>query len=205
VAAATLYFLRYCYRGYSVAKSVTKVTAIAPLVVFAVLNGGFGLLVVALLLCLLGDLMLSFDSDETLLAGIAAFAVGHVAYIWLFATHQFSELSVIFQLPYAILTAIIIVVGIFMASLLFKNAGSLRFAVLAYVPMIAGLGLAGLGFAESWMIFVTLGALLFVASDLVLGLEMFVLREGTMGRKLAPFWVWATYWSAQVLIVMGMT
>ena len=61
--------------------------------------------------------------------------------------------------------------------------------------MVAGLGIAGLSmpFVDPvWL--VVIGGLLFVFSDFVLALEMFVLREGTWVRVVTSLTVWATYW-----------
>ncbi|MCP5074006.1 MAG: hypothetical protein GY947_12035, partial [Rhodobacteraceae bacterium] len=40
--------------------------------------------------------------------------------------------------------------------------------------------------------------------DLVLALEMFVLPDTSAARKLTPFVVWITYWSAQFLIFLAL-
>ncbi len=201
LCAAAVYFRGFCFRGPSVWKTVTKVAAIAPLVVFVAMQGGAGFLLLALCLCLAGDFFLSLDGDTPFLAGVGAFALGHVAYIALFLTHPLVEPAVIGQMPFMLVNVVLLGGAIGVAPMLFRGAGPLRFAVMGYVPMIVGMGIAGLGFALQ-MPHVTIGALLFVASDLVLGLEMFVLKTGTWAARLAPFWVWATYWSAQVLLVL---
>ncbi len=203
LCAAAVYFCGFCYRVPSVWKTVTKVAAILPLLAFEAMQGGLGLLLLALLLCLAGDFFLSLEGDTPFLAGVGAFALGHVAYIALFLTHPFADPALIGQMPFVLVAVVLLGAAALVAPILFRGAGPLRFAVLGYVPMIVGMGIAGLGFALQ-MPLVTLGALLFVASDLVLGLEMFVLREGTTAKRLAPFWVWATYWCAQVLIVFGL-
>ena len=46
--------------------------------------------------------------------------------------------------------------------------------------------------------------LLFVFSDFVLALEMFVLREGTWVRVVTSLTVWATYWMAQTMLLTGL-
>jgi uncharacterized membrane protein YhhN len=204
LGAAAVYFCRFCYRGVSLWKTITKVSAILPLVVFAAVHGGAGLLVLALCLCLAGDFFLSLEGDTPFLAGVGAFALGHVAYIALFLRHPLAEPALVLQIPFFIVGLVLIAIAGFVAPVLFRAAGPLRFAVLGYVPMIAGMGIAGLGFALQ-MPLVSIGALLFVASDLVLGLEMFVLRDRTLAKRVAPFWVWATYWLAQTVLVVALT
>lgn len=181
-----------------------KAAAIAPLIGMAWGAGGPVLLIAALALCLFGDVMLVFEDERRFLIGVAAFAMGHVAYVWLFLTHEQGAAELIIQMPFVLHSVLLIGIAACVAPILFKSAGALRFAVLGYVPMIVALGIAGMGFAYSLPL-VTIGALLFVASDLVLGLEMFILKSGTWVAKLAPFWVWATYWSAQICLVVGLT
>lgn len=203
-SAAAVYLFGFCYRKYSPLKAVIKASAIAPLIIVALIWGGPLLLLLALALCLLGDVMLAFDDDRRFLTGVGAFALGHVAYIWLFLTHPMAQPALIVQMPQIAVVGLLCGVAALVAPLLFRGAGPLRFAVMGYVPMIVGLGVAALGFVNGMPI-VTIGALLFVASDLVLGLEMFVLKTGTWAARLAPFWVWAIYWSAQALFVVGLT
>ncbi len=201
--AALIYWGWYCYKGPSLGKVLCKAAAIAPMLVAVWIFEGPLLLYVALGLCLLGDVMLVSKHDRHFLVGIAAFAAGHVAYILLFLSYDNVDTALILQMPYLMIVAVMIGCALVVTPMLFRGAGPLRWAVLAYVPMIVGLGIFGVGFAQSLPV-VTLGALLFVASDLVLGLEMFVLREGSLARKIAPFWVWATYWMAQTLLVIGL-
>ena len=91
-----------------------------------------------------------------------------------------------------------------MARLLFSTAGELRFAVLGYVPVIAAMGVSSLMILPILGAqMAVIGAMLFVVSDLVLSLEMFVLRDGGRAKKVAPFVVWPTYWVAIVLLLLG--
>ena len=48
-----------------------------------------------------------------------------------------------------------------------------------------------------------LGALLFLASDLLLALDLFVVRREGVKRLLGPV-LWAAYWGGQALILWGM-
>jgi uncharacterized membrane protein YhhN len=202
LCAAVVYFCGFCFRGASPAKTITKVLAILPLVIFVAFLGDRYLLLAALCLCLLGDYLLSLDGDNPFLMGVGAFALGHVAYIALFLIHPLAKPELILQWSYLAVVIILLGVAGFVAPILFRGAGQLRFAVLGYVPMIVGMGIAGLGFAHDLPL-VACGALLFVASDLVLGLDMFVLKSNTWAARVAPFWVWSTYWGAQVFIVLG--
>jgi uncharacterized membrane protein YhhN len=48
-----------------------------------------------------------------------------------------------------------------------------------------------------------LGALLFLVSDLLLALDLFVLPDGRLKRAIGRA-LWAAYWSGQALILWGM-
>jgi uncharacterized membrane protein YhhN len=48
-----------------------------------------------------------------------------------------------------------------------------------------------------------LGAALFVASDLLLSLDLFVVETPTLDRSISNA-LWPAYWSGQALILLGM-
>ena len=74
------------WRGDDHLRSTTKPAATAVLVLIAALAGEMAgdaraALVVAVLLCLVGDVALLGRSDRHFLAGLSAFALGHLAYV----------------------------------------------------------------------------------------------------------------------------
>lgn len=191
---AAVYLLVFCYRGPSWAKSIVKTLSIAGLAVAAWLVAASPLLVIALTLCAMGDLLLSREDDHSFLAGVGAFALGHLAYITLFVTHSFAQPNLIVSVPEVYFLAALVLLCVIMAIVLLPRAGDLRVAVLAYIPIIAGMGIAALGLPLPGLL---IGALLFVLSDFVLAMEMFVLSKTAPARRITPFVVWLTYWLAQ--------
>jgi len=161
-------------------------------------------LAVALALCALGDWLLSRDGDGAFMAGIGAFAVGHLAYVALFVTHPLADPARLLQAPQIWIVAGFALLGLAMAALLAPRAGALKAAVLGYIPVILGMGVAvlvlpGQG-ALGWAL---PAALAFVTSDLVLAFETFVLDEDHPLRRITPYLIWPLYWGAQAGFVMA--
>ncbi len=81
-----------CAAGYlfltaqppGILRSLAKTAAVALLALGGGLAGAPLLLVLALGLCALGDLFLSRDGESAFMAGVGAFAAGHLAYAALF-------------------------------------------------------------------------------------------------------------------------
>ena len=72
-------------------RSALKTGAVFILALMAALK--MPLLAVALGLCALGDLALSRPGERAFLAGVASFAAGHLAYVWLFCRCRGRTLS----------------------------------------------------------------------------------------------------------------
>ena len=82
LAAATLCALAYLAlttRPAGAVRSLVKTAAVALLALAALMAQAPLVLVAALGLCALGDWLLSRDTQGTFIAGIAAFAAGHLA------------------------------------------------------------------------------------------------------------------------------
>ncbi|WP_170577430.1 lysoplasmalogenase [Ruegeria arenilitoris] len=201
-AACALAYLPLSPRPASTLRSVLKTASVALLAVTALLGAGPLLLVVALLLCAIGDALLSGETDSTFMAGIGAFAAGHLAYIALFLTRPSSNLALIFDQPGYFWSLIIL--GIVVATLLAPRAGDLKGPVLGYIPIILGMGVAVLTLPETGALRWALpAALAFIASDLILATEKFLLPKGHPAPKITPYLVWPLYWGAQAGLLIA--
>ena len=198
---ALVYFFGYCYRAVSWPKTIIKTLSVALLAVVALQVSASLLLVTALVLCAIGDWLLSREDPRSFLAGIGAFALGHVAYITLFLGHNNADIGLIIATPQVFLVFAMIGLAIVMALVLLPRAGDLRSAVLAYIPIIVGMGIAALGLPVQGVL---IGAMLFVLSDTVLAFEMFILAENAPTRRFTPFVVWLTYWGAQAFLFLSL-
>lgn len=176
-------------------RSLLKTLSVALLALTALLFAA-PLLALALTLCALGDLLLSRDGEPAFLAGVGAFAAGHLAYIALFLTHPASDPDLLLAPPNLWGALALLALGLLLAPALFARAGALRGPVLAYIPVILTMGLAALTLTNLGPA-VPLSAAAFVLSDLILAAELFLLRPGTLPSRIAPYLLWALYWGAQ--------
>lgn len=188
----------------STLRSVLKTGSVALLALIAALSGAPALLILALSLCAVGDALLSRETEATFIAGIAAFAAGHLAYIALFLSFPTSDMALILNKPSYVWTLILL--GIVAATLLSPRAGDLKAPVLAYIPMILGMGVAVLALPEIGALRWALpAAAAFIASDLILAAEKFLLPPDHPAQKRAPYAIWPLYWGAQAGFLIAFT
>lgn len=195
-AACALAYLPLTARPAGTLRSVLKTGSVALLALIAMFSATPWPLVLALSCCAVGDALLSRETEATFMAGIGAFAAGHLAYIALFLTYPVSDAGLILDKP-AIFWPLILL-GIVMATLLAPRAGDLRAAVLVYVPVILCMGIAALALPDTGALRWALpAAIAFIVSDLILATERFLLPAGHPVLRLTPYMVWPLYWGAQ--------
>ncbi|WP_411352487.1 lysoplasmalogenase family protein [Leisingera aquaemixtae] len=194
-AACALIYLVMAAQPPGLLRSVLKTASVVLLALAALLVGAPWLLAVALGLCALGDLFLSRDGEGAFMAGVGAFAAGHLAYAVLFLTQGASDPARLLQMPGAIIAAALLLLGLAMARVLAPRAGALKGPVLAYIPIILGMGAAALTLPFGLGVFAA--ACAFMLSDMVLAAETFVLPEDHALRRITPYAVWPLYWGAQ--------
>jgi len=191
-----LAYLALTARAASPIRTVLKTSSVAILALVALMLSTPWMLVLALALCSVGDALLSRETETTFMAGIAAFAAGHLTYIALFLTLPTSDPALILASPAVFWS--LITLGIVMATLLTPRAGDLKGPVLAYIPIILGMGVTVLALPETGALRWALpAAIAFIASDLILATEKFLLPEDHPALKLTPYMVWPLYWGAQ--------
>lgn len=181
------------------AGSAVKTLSVAGLALTGALAGAPGLIVVGLALGSVGDFALSRPGDRAFLAGMAAFAAGHLAYALAFWGWAGSGISFGQLLALAFLLALIQSTESWLA----PRTGALKPAVRGYVGIIGIMAALALFLAaRSGTAWVQAGAGLFVTSDLLLALRMFVVTtpRARAGLGLA---VWPAYWAGQALILWG--
>ena len=154
--------------------------------------------VAALALGLLGDVGLMLSSGRTdppFLAGLAAFLLGHVAYIIAFTRLGLRGLDV--------LAGVLVVAGIAGLALPAVLRGAARSAgrefallVAAYAGVLASMTVLGVG---TGCVAVAIGAVLFLSSDTMIARERFVAPIAN-GRLL----IIVSYHAAQILILIGL-
>lgn len=203
-AACALAYLPLSPRPASTIRTALKTASVALLALFAALSGSATLLILALALCAMGDALLSRESETSFMAGIGAFAAGHLAYIALFLSHPTSNVALIFDHPGYVWTLILL--GIVTATLLAPRAGDLKVPVLAYIPIILGMGITVLALPDTGALRWALpAAMAFIASDLILATEKFLLPANHPALKLTPYLIWPLYWGAQAGFLIAFT
>lgn len=202
---ALMYWAGFCYRAASLPKSIVKTVSVLLLALAALVVAAPWVLVCALMCCALGDYLLSLEKERAFLAGVGAFALGHVFYSAAFLGHPFSDSAMLWHGDRLAAVGILGVLAVVMARVLFRTAGEMRFAVLGYVPIIVVMGISALTLAPLGLLgLAVFGALAFVVSDFILALDLFVLPKEHGLRKLTSLLVWGSYWGAQVLLLLGM-
>lgn len=155
-------------------------------------------LLAALVLGLAGDVFLLSDSEARFLAGLAAFLLGHFAYVT--ALRPLGPQSLAAAAPGVVLVLVLVaVVGrpVLAASRRQGGAG-LSGAVAAYMLVLGAMVVTAWGTAQP---LVAAGATVFMASDALLARNRFL---GTArDKRLSRVLVMVTYHAGQALIVLG--
>ncbi len=192
-AAAAVYGLGMTGAPPSALRSVLKTVPLAAGAAAAWLAGAPGALVLGLGLSAAGDLALSRPGEGALKAGLGAFLAAHLAYIALFAGMAEAPLA---GLRWIACGALVAYSGAFYWTIQ-PRLGGLSIPVAAYVAVIAVMGAASL-FLDRPLVWI--GAALFVASDSLLALELFV---WSARRRWSGQAVWWSYVAAQACIAGG--
>lgn len=179
--------------GSVTAGHLTKPVLVPLLAVCAALRGGPRLLVAALLCGWAGDVLLQLDGDTSFLAGMGAFAAGHVCYLTLFAARgAFSD-----RRRAAATAAGYTVVWVAALVVVWPGLPSgLRIPVAAYSLLLTAMaaGAAALGPRTT-----AVGGALFLVSDTLLATRLADLPQ----LPAADFWIMLTYLGAQSLLATG--
>lgn len=197
-AVALVDLLALCLEAGTV-HHVAKVLLLPLLAAGALLCAAPRPLVVALFFGWAGDVLLMFGNDLLFLAGMGAFAAGHVGYLVLFLKYgtRYGK----YGTPRARVRSTAVVLGtlalmVAVLALLWTGLpGALRIPVTLYCCLLTAMGLNSgrLGPVAA------LGGALFMVSDTLLA-------TGLAGRPDVPaldFWVMLTYTAAQLLLVIG--
>lgn len=137
------------------------------------------------------------------MAGVGAFALAHAAYVPLFIGLG------AWQVPpdgvrLAAMALLLAVACWLLAVVLWRDLGALRWPLTGYFLIILAMGFTALAMPGSvGGRAITAGAMAFVLSDMVLGIELFRLKEGSPWRRLTGPAIWVLYFGGQALIAWG--
>lgn len=154
---------------------------------------------------LLGDLFMAgvLPAPDRILAGIAAFGLGHVLYI---GAALLVRLSLGLRFGQAGLGAwvawlLVGAAGWYMLVMRGRRPSAFHFVALLYALLLASTAGVATGLALQLSAFIpfALGAALFFSSDMLIAAGLFSHRESRLGDNL----VWLTYGPGQMLIVFS--
>ena len=158
------------------------------------------LLWAALAASAVGDAFLAGRPERWLLPGMAAFFLAHVFYVILF--WQLGE-GAGWSWPVKIGQAALVLGGAAYIRWLMPWLGKMRVPVLAYGAVILMMGAAAIALPAAYWL-VSLGALMFIASDAILAHQLFCRPAEAPLQKLPSYAVWFLYFSGQAAITLGL-
>ncbi|GEO86306.1 MULTISPECIES: lysoplasmalogenase [Alphaproteobacteria] len=181
-------------------RAVWKTLPVSMLALYAFLMNAPSPLVMALVLSALGDAFLAYDGKHNFAAALVSFLIAHVAYGWLFFMFGDRALVVaeIWRLGAAIVSVALVIA---LVAYLWRSAASLAPAVLAYATAIASMAVLSLSM-PSLVVFA--GVALFLSSDAVLSVQTFKMERTDPLWPFAAFYVWASYFGAQVGLTIAL-
>lgn len=196
---------------FSTLTQVTKPALLATLICWVAIstrqygNSHFSTwLLIALIFSLIGDVLLMFQNlaAHWFTMGLGAFLIAHVAYIVSFTRTYRNDHHVALLRQQGWLLVLVVGYGVYFFSRLSPNLGSMLAPVMLYIVVIIVMMLLALnrfGKVSSrsfWKI--TLGAVLFIASDSILAVNKFVQPSGY-----SHVLIMGSYGMAQYFITAG--
>ncbi|MDO8361587.1 MAG: lysoplasmalogenase [Actinomycetota bacterium] len=175
-------------------KPLTTVLVIGLALASEAPTGHIVVAVVALVLCLAGDVALMPVVDKFVI-GLAAFLLGHIAFMVLFVRYGL-ESSVLAGTMLILAGALVATVGVQIVRGATVADPALRTPVLAYLAVISVMCVCGWATGMGWVI---AGSTLFLLSDSVLGWRQFV-RD----RPWMPVAVMVTYHGAIASLALSL-
>jgi len=197
---AAIVYLPFSENPASWGRSVVKTIPLVALAVAAWLAGGPVFLVVALVFSALGDFALSRPGMRAFLAGLVAFTAAHLFYMVLFTAMSGRGPYMAF-VDHTLLALFLAWVAISAEIWLIPHTGrTLRWPVRSYVFVITLMALASLTLPLGA---VTIGAVYFVASDVILAYRNFRMDPDDPLSGRAGWLLWGLYIAGQAMILVG--
>ena len=187
----------------------TKSLSVSTLALVALRSTGpmsGGALAAPLLASSAGDFLLEWDRQRLFVAGLGAFLLAHLLYIALFrrawparraAVDRRSQVPAALPWPRIGASIAIVAAGLALTAWLWPGLGDLRIPVASYIAVLLAMAVAA-QLAQLDTPLVAVGAVLFVASDSMIGIETF--RTTFAGSGPA---IWVSYYLAQCAITLG--
>ncbi len=191
VVLAVVFILDQCMVGFQLGNPwrFTTKTLLVPILIYFYFNNtnlANKLFLAGLVFSFFGNLLLLFKGG--FIGGLCSFLIAHILYMLTFKK-SFKQHN----------TSALIIISCYVIGLiclLYPNLGSLKIPVIIYSLTIGGMLYMAIGTMQRWLI---IGAILFVASDSILAVNMFY-KHSTISSLSVMF----TYVLAQYFLVRGM-
>jgi len=186
-----------CWKGLSTLETITKPLTTIGAIVIALLAGGptdatiAG--VVALSLCLVGDIAL-LDVVDRFIVGLAAFLLGHVAFVVMFAMLGFDQWR---TAGFAIAASALVLGTVAVPIVRGAKSQGLGVPVRIYLGVILSMAIVGWATGNYWIM---IGTAAFVVSDSILGWNRFV-----VGKRWMEVAIMVTYHLAIVSLALSLS
>lgn len=168
------------------------ITAIIVWYLYHVRDRQRNVILLALLFSMIGDTLLVFNNETMFLSGVGAFFVAQIAY-----TSYFKKFSTLKSKESIIKVALILLVAASFYLYIMPHLGSLKIPVLVYSVALAAMVITGV--TQKLSPFISIGAFLFMISDISLAIGKFVMPKNTF----IPILVMITYVLAQYFLIKG--
>ncbi len=177
-------------------RTIVKALSIGSLALLSFRLGGPVLLTIALALSAAGDAFLASHGEKNFMFGPGSFLLAHLAYAALFAAQfQNGEEFAIVELTGV---AALIILAVLVFARLLPHLKAMKTPAFFYMLAILVMGISAVLLQDNRMVII--GALMFMASDIIHSHEKFVWKEGTAIRRHSPWMIWSLYWCGQALI-----
>ena len=184
-------FAMYNYPGL---RLISKPLILATLIIWYVSSVKYKqrpLVLTALIFSLFGDVLLLYGGEIFFISGVGAFLIAQICYALYFKRFGVFKLS-----ADKIKAALIVVVALIFYGILYNKLGNMKIPVLLYT--IALTVMIVYASVQKLSPYIAIGGLLFMLSDMSLGIQKFVLQSNNLDLL-----VMVTYCAAQYLIVKG--
>ena len=182
----------------AIIKPIAALGFILLAIYFGALNSNYGKIIfTGLLACAAGDVfLLSRKSEKLFMGGMAAFAIGHLAYVWAFIQNISGDYSITVMAS-CIFT--LFSTAIFFAWLKPKLSQDMRLPVFFYTLIILSMVLTSITInRQGAFILAPIGAIMFAISDMFVARDRFVKPDAKNAFAITPL-----YFGAQVLFALS--
>lgn len=191
VITATVFVISLPFAPYP-GSVVVKIIPMGILIAYSMRRYGGGLLLTSLLFSTLGDIILEVDSKNLFAAGLGAFLIAHLCYIFIFMkSWRFVSWKLLLAAP-------VLAWAGYVFALIFAALGPLQVPVILYICALSLMAVSAVFRSVPDFYITAAGAALFVLSDSLIALNKFH-TPVPYAREL----IMTTYYAGQGLIIWG--